>query len=51
MYAGYRQPDGSVIGDPMHVDFTEVISFVTEIFTMLLRLEPSKEIILKSKSV
>ena len=24
-YAGYRQPDGSVIGDPSHVELTEVI--------------------------
>ncbi|XP_066248100.1 nitric oxide synthase isoform X2 [Euwallacea similis] len=23
-YAGYRQPDGSVIGDPLNADFTEV---------------------------
>ncbi|XP_018567945.1 nitric oxide synthase, salivary gland isoform X2 [Anoplophora glabripennis] len=23
-YAGYRQPDGSVIGDPLNVEFTEV---------------------------
>ena len=23
-YAGYRQPDGSVIGDPANADFTEV---------------------------
>ncbi|XP_076435250.1 nitric oxide synthase-like [Babylonia areolata] len=25
MYAGYRQPDGSVIGDPKSVEFTEVV--------------------------
>ncbi|HEX6478824.1 MAG TPA: nitric oxide synthase oxygenase [Ktedonobacteraceae bacterium] len=24
-YAGYRQPDGSVVGDPLHVELTEVI--------------------------
>jgi nitric-oxide synthase, bacterial len=24
-YAGYRQPDGSIIGDPLHVDLTEFI--------------------------
>lgn len=23
-YAGYRQPDNSIIGDPMHVEFTEL---------------------------
>lgn len=23
-YAGYRQPDGTVLGDPMHCEFTEV---------------------------
>lgn len=23
-YAGYKQPDGSVVGDPMNVEFTEV---------------------------
>lgn len=23
-YAGYRQPDGSVLGDPANVDITEV---------------------------
>lgn len=23
-YAGYRQPDGSAVGDPMNVEFTEV---------------------------
>ena len=23
-YAGYKQPDGSVIGDPANVEFTEV---------------------------
>ncbi len=23
-YAGYRQPDGSVIGDPVSIEFTEV---------------------------
>ena len=23
-YAGYRQPDGKIIGDPMNVEFTEV---------------------------
>ncbi|KAG7307096.1 hypothetical protein JYU34_007233 [Plutella xylostella] len=23
-YAGYRQPDGSVLGDPMHCEFTEL---------------------------
>lgn len=23
-YAGYRQPDGSVVGDPLHVEFTDV---------------------------
>ena len=24
-YAGYRQPDGSVVGDPLHVELTEVL--------------------------
>ena|SRR5436305_4094653 len=24
-YAGYRQPDGSIIGDPMQADFTEMV--------------------------
>jgi nitric-oxide synthase len=24
-YAGYRQPDGSVIGDPLHAELTEVV--------------------------
>ena len=24
-YAGYRQPDGSVVGDPLHVDLTEAV--------------------------
>ena len=24
-YAGYRRPDGSIIGDPLHVELTEVI--------------------------
>lgn len=23
-YAGYRLPDGTVLGDPMHIEFTEV---------------------------
>lgn len=27
-YAGYRQPDGKIIGDPMNVEFTEVYSVV-----------------------
>lgn len=26
-YAGYAQPDGTVIGDPANVDFTEVTFF------------------------
>ncbi len=24
-YAGYRQPDGTVIGDPLHADFTDML--------------------------
>ena len=27
-YAGYEQPDGSVIGDPASVDFTKVTAFL-----------------------
>ena len=27
-YAGYKQPDGSVIGDPANVEFTEVCAFI-----------------------
>lgn len=23
-YAGYKQPDGTILGDPMNVEFTEV---------------------------
>lgn len=23
-YAGYKQPDGKIVGDPMNVEFTEV---------------------------
>lgn len=23
-YAGYRQPDGSIIGDPVNIEFTEI---------------------------
>jgi nitric-oxide synthase len=24
-YAGYSQPDGSVLGDPLHIEFTEIV--------------------------
>lgn len=24
-YAGYKQPDGTIIGDPMNVEFTDVM--------------------------
>lgn len=27
-YAGYRQPDGSIVGDPMNIEFTEVKTFM-----------------------
>lgn len=52
-YAGYKQPDGTVLGDPMHCEFTEVRlhKLRINILKFILRLDVEYKVISPEKEI